>query len=81
MSYTYVMRARRIVLTLIAIFVVMVSGTSLIRTVRTFYRLDFPVSWVEGGLVVDETYADVAGSPYEPEGLEFAVGRLVLCER
>ncbi len=27
----------------------------------------------ECGLVVDETYADVAGSPYEPEGPEFAV--------
>jgi signal transduction histidine kinase len=59
------MRARQIVLTLIAIFVVTVSGASLIRTVRTFYRLDFPVSWVEGGLVVNEapvgSSAEVAG--------------------
>ncbi len=59
------MRARQIVLTLIAIFVVTVSGASLIRTVRTFYRLDFPVSWVEGGLVVNEapvgSSAGVAG--------------------
>jgi signal transduction histidine kinase len=48
------MRARRILLTLIAVFVVIVSGTSLIRTVRSFYRLDFLVSWVEEGLVINE---------------------------
>jgi len=48
------MRARRLFLTLISFFVVVVSGTSLIRTVRSFYHLDFPVSWVEEGLVVDE---------------------------
>ena len=60
------MRARKIILTLIAIFVVMVSGASLIRTVRTFYRLDFPVSWVEGGLVVNEA---PAGSSAEVAGL------------
>jgi PAS domain S-box-containing protein len=60
------MRARRIILTVIAIFVVMVSGTSLIRTVRTFYRLDFPVSWVERGLVVNEV---PAGSSAEVAGL------------
>ena len=48
------MRTRRILLTLIAVFVVIVSGISLIRTVRSFYRLDFPVSWVEQGLVIDE---------------------------
>jgi SAM-dependent methyltransferase len=29
--------------------------------------------FAECGLVVDETYADVAGSPYEPGGPEFAV--------
>jgi signal transduction histidine kinase len=59
------MRTRRVLLTLIAIFVVVVSGTSLIRTVRSFYRLDFPVSWVEQGLVINEvpvgSSAEVAG--------------------
>ena len=48
------MRSRRVLLTVIAIIAVIASGTSLIRTVRTFYRLDFPVSWVEEGLVIDE---------------------------
>jgi signal transduction histidine kinase len=61
------MRARRLWLTLIAILVVMVSGTSLIRTVRSFYRLDFPVSWVEQGLVINEV---PAGSTAEAAGLE-----------
>jgi len=60
------MRARRILLTLIAVFVVIVSGTSLIRTVRSFYRLDFPVSWVEEGLVIDDV---PAGSTAEAAGL------------
>jgi signal transduction histidine kinase len=61
------MRARQITLTLIAIFVMVVSGTSLIRTVRSFYRLDFPVSWVEQGLVINEV---PAGSTAEAAGLE-----------
>ncbi len=60
------MQARRIVLTLIAVFVVVVSGASLIRTVRTFYRLDFPVSWVETGLVINDV---PAGSSAESAGL------------
>jgi PAS domain S-box-containing protein len=51
---------------LIAVFVVIASGTSLIRTVRTFYRLDFPVSWVEEGLVIDEI---PLGSSAETAGL------------
>jgi membrane-associated protease RseP (regulator of RpoE activity) len=37
---------------LIAVFTVLVAGTSLIRTVRSFYRLDFPVTWNERGLQV-----------------------------
>ena len=61
------MQARRIVLTLGAVFVVVVSGTSLIRTVRTFYRLDFPVSWVEQGLVINEV---PPGSSAEAAGLK-----------
>jgi len=60
------MRTRRILLTLIAVFVVIVSGTSLIRTVRSFYRLDFSVSWVEEGLVINDV---PAGSTAEAAGL------------
>ncbi len=60
------MRARRILLTLIAIVIVIVSGTSLIRTVRSFYRLDFPVSWVQEGLVINEV---PTGSTAEAAGL------------
>ena len=52
------MRAQRLFLTLLSLFVVVVSGTSLIRTVRSFYHLDFPVSWVEEGLVVDSQVGD-----------------------
>lgn len=44
---------RRLLLTLVAVLTVAVSGTSLIRTVRSFYRLDFEVSWMAGGLVVE----------------------------
>jgi len=47
------MHFRRVLLTLIAIIVVVVSGSSIARTVRSFYRLDFRVSWVESGLLVD----------------------------
>jgi two-component system, NtrC family, sensor kinase len=44
---------RRLVLTLVALATVVVAGWSLIRTVHSFYRLDFPVRWVESGFVVD----------------------------
>ncbi|MEJ2580619.1 MAG: PDZ domain-containing protein [Acidobacteriota bacterium] len=60
------MRTKRILLTVLATLVVVVSSTSLIRTVRTFYRLDFPVSWVEEGLVVQEA---PSGSSAEEAGL------------
>ena len=60
------MRTKRVLLTVLAVFVVVVAGTSLIRTVRTFYRLDFPVSWVEEGLVVQEA---PPGSSAEEAGL------------
>ncbi len=48
------MLGRRIGLTLVALATVVVAGWSLIRTVHSFYRLDFPVSWLEEGVVVDE---------------------------
>ncbi len=36
-----------------ALVTVAVAGASLIRTARTFYRLDFPVTWVERGVLVE----------------------------
>ena len=60
------MRSRRLLLTAVAVITVVVAGTSLIRTVRSFYRLDFPVSWIEEGLVVDEV---PTGSSAESAGL------------
>jgi PAS domain S-box-containing protein len=60
------MLARRLFLTGVAVLTVLVAGTSLIRTVRSFYRLDFPVSWVEEGLVVGEV---PPGSSAETAGL------------
>jgi len=64
--YTGAVFGRRIVLTVIAALTVAVAGTSLTRTVRSFYRLDFPVSWVEEGLVVGQSRA---GSSAEQAGL------------
>jgi len=46
---------------------VVVAGWSLIRTVHSFYRLDFPVRWVESGIVVDEV---PPGSSAAAAGLE-----------
>ncbi|MCU0304514.1 MAG: ATP-binding protein [Thermoanaerobaculales bacterium] len=48
------MRGLRILLTLIAVATIVVAGWSLITTVRSFYRLDFPVRWLSDGLVVDQ---------------------------
>ena len=47
------MRSRRVLLTAVAVFATAVSVSSITRTVRSFYRLDFRVSWVEAGLLVD----------------------------
>jgi len=44
---------RRLVLTLVVVFTVAVAGASLIRTVHSFYRLDFEVTWEERGVVVE----------------------------
>ncbi len=60
------MRSRRALLTLIALCTVVVSGSSIARTVRSFYRLDFRVSWVEAGLLVDSV----------PEGSSAAIAGL-----
>jgi two-component system NtrC family sensor kinase len=57
---------RRLVLTLFALATVVVAGWSLIRTVHSFYRLDFPVSWLAKGVVVDEV---PAGSSAAAAGL------------
>jgi two-component system NtrC family sensor kinase len=61
------MFVRRLLLTLIAAATLVVSGTSLIRTVRSFYRLDFSVSWVVEGLVINDV---PAGSSAEVAGLQ-----------
>ncbi len=61
------MRTRRWFLTCVAIVTIAVAGTSVIRTVRSFYRLDFGVSWVRDGLVVDGA---PAGSTAAAAGLE-----------
>ncbi len=60
------MLGRRLLLTFVALAAVVVAGWSLIRTVRSFYRLDFPVSWLEQGVVVD---AVPAGSSAAAAGL------------
>jgi len=56
---------RRLVLTVVAVALITVAGSSLITTVQSFYRLDFPVQWLAEGLVVEEvppgTSAAVAG--------------------
>ncbi len=67
------MRRRRVVLTIVTILVIAGAGSSVIRTVRSFYRLDFPVSWVEQGLVVNSV---PSGSSAEMAGL--AEGDLVV---
>ncbi len=46
------MRFNRLVCAVIAVFSVLVAGTSLIRTVQSFYQVDFSVSWVKEGLRV-----------------------------
>lgn len=61
------MFVRRLLLTLVASATVVVAGWSLIRTVHSFYRLDFPVRWVESGIVVDEV---PPGSSAAAAGLE-----------
>ena len=47
------------------------------RTVYNWFQYFDPEGlkreFAESGLVVDETYADVAGSPYDPKAAEFAV--------
>lgn len=40
---------------------VLVAGTSIIRTVQSFYQVDFPITRVEAGLEVDEVTARSTG--------------------
>lgn len=46
-------RTRRAVLAVVAALAVAVAITSLVRTTRGFFILDFAVTWVEGGIQVD----------------------------
>jgi PAS domain S-box-containing protein len=64
---------RRILLLLVFVVTVAVAGTSLIRTIRSFYRLDFPVTWIEEGIRVAEV---PGGSSAAAAGLE--PGELIL---
>ncbi len=56
-AYTENVRVRRALLTLIALAAVAVAGTSMIRTVRGFFRLDFTVTWIAEGVRVDRVPA------------------------
>lgn len=55
------MRFNRLVCALITTFTVLVAGTSLIRTVQSFYQVDFAVTWTEEGLRVDEVTSRSTG--------------------
>jgi len=59
------MRINRLIYAVIAVFSVLVAGTSLIRTVQSFYQVDFRITWVESGLRVNEvtprSTGDLAG--------------------
>ena len=58
---------RRLLALLVAVAAVIVAAASLIRTTRSFYRLDFPVSWLETGLRVGEV---TTGSTADSAGLQ-----------
>jgi PAS domain S-box-containing protein len=60
-------------LPLLALVTVTVAGASLIHTIRSFYRLDFTVRWVERGVRVTDI---PAGSSAAAAGLE--VGDLIV---
>jgi len=51
--YTRPVRVRRVLLVALAALTLVIAGASLFRTVRSFYRLDFPVRWVEGWIEVE----------------------------
>jgi len=57
--------ARRLLGLVVAVAALIVAAASVIRTTRSFYGLDFPVSWLENGLqvgkVVEGTTADSSG--------------------
>ncbi len=55
------MRINRLVCVVITTCTVLVAGTSLIRTVQSFYQVDFPISWVEAGLRVHEVTTHSSG--------------------
>lgn len=60
------MQINRLVCAVITTCTVLVAGTSLIRTVQNYYQVDFPITWVEEGLKVDEV---PPGSTGELSGL------------
>jgi PAS domain S-box-containing protein len=64
----------------VALLVLAVVGTSLVRTIRSFYRLDFPVTWEERGIQVTEVPAgsSAARSTLEPGDLIIAVDAIAV---
>lgn len=58
-------RTLRITLGILAFVALIIAATSVVRTVRHFYQLDFPVTWIETGVEVGAprtgTSADSAG--------------------
>lgn len=48
------MLVRRLILTLVALATIVVAGSSLLRTVQSFYRLDFTIRLAEEGIVIEQ---------------------------
>ncbi len=63
-----------------ALLALVVVGTSIARTVRSFYRLDFPVTWDERGILVGEVSHGTSGAAagLEPGDLIVEVDRTTI---
>ncbi len=55
------MLVRRFLIVIVTVGTVIVAGTSVIRTVRSFYQLDFGVTWEMSGLRVEEIHGASTG--------------------
>jgi len=55
--YTRFVAFKRAILMVVAAVTLAVAGTSLVRTIRGFYQLDFTVTWEQDGLVVGSVSA------------------------
>jgi two-component system NtrC family sensor kinase len=61
------MTLRRALITVVAVATFAVAATSAIRTVRSFYQLDFGVTWIAEGIRLDQV---LRGSSADQAGLE-----------